>query len=373
VQGIERQHRFTLLRSKASANICSPEGSLRSEFLDYTEIFALRGRKAFMKTPKRFLYPTALLSMLLIGCLSTFVSPSLAAQQQGTAQGTASAMDRGFRTGYSDGYQAGFKDLNDRVSKDATKSQDYASADRAYVETYGSLEDYKDGYRQGFEAGYEAGYERRAFDSSIPTSLQRRGTQNNSSENNSQASVSSSQTGVRDLPPNSILRIELQNEISTDVSQRGDPFRARVIEPADLAGSTVQGHIALVKRPGRVKGSGELQLAFDRLILADGRTIPFDAQVIEVLEQGVRQTGTVDPEGGVKGKDSTKDDVAKVGAGTGIGAIIGAIAGGGKGAAIGAVIGGGASTGGVLATRGKDLRLHAGQQLRIQTARETRF
>lgn len=321
-----------------------------------------------MKTPKRFLYPTALFSMLLIGCLLTFTSPSVAAQQQGTA----SAMDRGFRTGYSDGYQAGFKDLNDRVSKDATKSSDYASADRAYVETYGSLEDYKDGYRQGFEAGYDAGYERRAFDSSIPTSLQRRGT-----ESNSQAPVAESQAGnqavVRDLPPNSILRIELQNEISTDVSQRGDPFHARVVEPADLAGSMVQGHIALVKRPGRVKGSGELQLAFDRLILADGRTVPFDAQVIEVLEQGIRQTGTVDPEGGVKGKDSTKDDVSKVGAGTAVGAIIGAIAGGGKGAAIGAVIGGGASTGGVLASRGKDLRLHSGQQLRIQTARETRF
>jgi type IV secretion system protein VirB10 len=277
-------------------------------------------------------------------------------------------MDRGYRSGYSDGYQAGFKDLNDQVSKDATKSRDYASADRAYVETYGALEDYKDGYRQGFEAGYDAGYERRAFDSSIPTSLQRRGT-----NTNSQAPVSGSQSGVRDLPPNSILRIELQSEISTDVSQRGDPFQARVVEPGELAGSTVQGHLALVKRPGRVKGSGELQLAFDRLVLTDGRTIPFDAQVIEVLEQGIRQTGTVDPEGGVKGKDSTKDDVTKVGAGTAVGAIIGAIAGGGKGAAIGAVIGGGASTGGVLASRGKDIRLHPGQQLRIQTARETKF
>jgi hypothetical protein len=83
--------------------------------------------------------------------------------------------------------------------------------------------------------------------------------------------------------------------------------------------------------------------------------------------------GTVDPEGGVKGRDSTKDDVSKVGAATGIGAIIGAIAGGGKGAAIGAAIGGGIGTGGVLSQRGKDIRLPRGQRLKIRTATDTRL
>ena len=83
--------------------------------------------------------------------------------------------------------------------------------------------------------------------------------------------------------------------------------------------------------------------------------------------------GGVDPEGGIKGRDSTKDDVTKVGAATGIGAIIGAIAGGGKGAAIGAVIGGGVGTGGVLTQRGKEIRLPQGQQLRIRTATEAQL
>jgi hypothetical protein len=75
----------------------------------------------------------------------------------------------------------------------------------------------------------------------------------------------------------------------------------------------------------------------------------------------------VDPEGGVRGRSTTKDDVAKVGAAAGVGAIIGAIAGGGKGAAIGAVIGGGAGTAGVMQQRGKDIRLERGQRLRIRT------
>jgi hypothetical protein len=75
----------------------------------------------------------------------------------------------------------------------------------------------------------------------------------------------------------------------------------------------------------------------------------------------------------VRGRDSTKDDVAKVGAATGIGAIIGAIAGGGKGAAIGAAIGGGLGAGGVLTGRGKDIRLERGQQLKLRTANDARI
>ena len=93
----------------------------------------------------------------------------------------------------------------------------------------------------------------------------------------------------------------------------------------------------------------------------------FSAQVIEVLPSGDTNVGDVDPEGGVRGRSSTKDDVTKVGAGAGIGAIIGGIAGGGKGAAIGAIIGGGAGTAGVLTQRGKDIRLEPGQQLRIRS------
>jgi glucokinase len=55
-------------------------------------------------------------------------------------------------------------------------------------------------------------------------------------------------------------------------------------------------------------------------------------------------------------KAEKKKDAAIIGAGTGIGAAIGAIAGGGKGAAIGAIAGGGSSSGYVLATKGKQLK-----------------
>jgi hypothetical protein len=318
-----------------------------------------------MKILGRFSSGSAMLPLLLFVATFAMSAPPTFSQQT-DQQGTASAIDRGYRTGYSDGYQTGFRDGNDRAARDFASTEDYRTADRAYVNSYGSIEDYKDGYRQGFESGYNSGYDRRNFDSAIPADLQRRGAGGESGQ-----PVATESRVTRNIPANAILRVELMSNISTDVSQRGDPFQARVVEPADLAGAIVRGHIAQLKRPGRIKGVAELQLSFDRIEFANGSVLPFDAQVIEVVEEGVRETGSVDTEGGVKGKDSTKDDVAKVGAATAVGAVIGAIAGGGKGAAIGSVIGGGAGTGGVLSTRGKDLRLRSGQQLRIQTSRGT--
>ena len=171
------------------------------------------------------------------------------------------------------------------------------------------------------------------------------------------------------VPRDTVLRVELLSNLSTEASQKGDRFQARLLEPKEYEGGTVQGEVTRVKRPGRVKGTAELQLTFDRIQLADGRSAKISAQVIEVLATGTSQgVRKVDPEGGVQGKDSTKGDVTKVGAATGIGAAIGAIFGGGSGAAVGATIGAGIGTAGVLRERGKDIYLYQGQQLRIRTA-----
>jgi hypothetical protein len=171
------------------------------------------------------------------------------------------------------------------------------------------------------------------------------------------------------IPRDSILRVELLSNLSTDASQKGDRFQVRVVDPKEFEGAVIQGQVTLVKRPGRVKGTAELQLSFEEIRLADGRSAKMSAQVIEVLPTGTSQgVGKVDSEGGVEGKDSTKGDVAKVGAATGIGAVIGAIFGGGSGAAVGATIGAGIGTAGVLRERGKDIYLYQGQQLRLRTA-----
>jgi hypothetical protein len=160
----------------------------------------------------------------------------------------------------------------------------------------------------------------------------------------------------------------LLGNLSTDASQKGDQFQARVIEPKEYEGATIEGRVVSVKRAGRARSTAQLQLSFDEIRFPDGRTSKMSAQVIEVIRNGGEGAGKVDSEGGVQGTNSTRGDVQKVGAAAGIGALIGAITGGGVGAAVGATIGAGVGTAGVLSQRGKDIQLYRGQQLRIRTA-----
>ena len=68
---------------------------------------------------------------------------------------------------------------------------------------------------------------------------------------------------------------------------------------------------------------------------------------------------------------TTHGDVEKIAAGGVLGAIIGGITGGGKGAAIGAGAGAGAGTVLMLATKGDEVELEAGQRLSVQLTSAT--
>ena len=333
--------------------------------------------------------------VVLIALMTSWASVITPVSQAATSSaqtGQATALERGYRTGYSDGFSAGSRDLADHSARDFRNNEDYQRGDRSFNQAWGTVEDYRDGYQQGFETGYNAGYDQRPFESSIPAGLSRRGTadsapvntpdssapsdprtsaQTDNSQTNSQTSGPIS--GPLFIPRDAILTVELESGLSTDASQRGDRFQARVVEPREFAGAIVDGRVTQVKRAGKVKGTSELQLSFDSIHFPDGRTASFNADVVELIDMGHRDdAGTVDSEGGVKGRSSTKDDVSRVGASTGVGAIIGLIVGGGKGAAIGAAIGAGVGTGSVFTKRGEDVRLDRGQQMKIRTATETR-
>ncbi|HEX8146958.1 MAG TPA: hypothetical protein VF591_07245 [Pyrinomonadaceae bacterium] len=340
-----------------------------------------------MKTSRRFSTAALALALSFAALSAALVrTPDASAQQYGP-------LERGYRTGYSDGYQSGWGDQLKGARADHQAKSDYQRADRAYIAAYGALEDYRDGYQQGYEVGYAAGYARQGFNSELPAGgVTRRGASpretagnggsrgGRSDEGQESESVSRGGRGVDSgggagvgvgpsaLPSNVYLTVELSNRLTTDVSQRGDRFEARVVEPQQFAGAVVAGRLADVQRPGKSKGRALLQLDFEQIRMPGaGDWQEFSAQVVEVLRPEATGTGEVDEEGGVRGRDTMKEDVAKVGGAAAIGAVIGAIAGGGKGAAIGAAIGGGAATGGVMTQRGKDIRLEPGQQLRIRT------
>jgi hypothetical protein len=356
-----------------------------------------------MKTRRqRFAAPLALALTLASFSVFSAATPRAAQAAPPAQEQQYGALERGYRTGYSDGYQSGWGDSLKRAPAEFQSKADYQRADRAYIDAYGPREDYRDGYQQGFEVGYETGYRRGGFDSSVPQGLSRRGATpadvagngigrggrsggdvaESSSDPNDVEDLhatgsqrSGSQPGARtsgvagSVPANTVLLVELSNRLSTDVSQRGDRFEARVIEPQEFEGAVVGGRLTNVQRAGKATGRAQLQLDFDQIRMP-GRNDweQFNAQVVEVVPVGGEESAEeVDPEGGVRGKSTTKEDAIKVGGAAGIGAIIGGIAGGGKGAGIGAIIGGAAGTGAVMTQRGKEIRFEPGQQFRIRT------
>jgi len=338
---------------------------------------------------KKQLVPLSLALAVLVAALPVF-SISVAAQDSQT-QTQANALMRGYRAGYSDGYPAGVRDAANQNDKDFHSKAAYQQADRAYSPNFGSLDEYRNGYKQGFEIGYNDGFDRHDFDSSLPSDLKVRESNDDSqapvvtntsrpadnttrpADNASNAPANNTNpaanVGVLTIPHDTVMRVELMSNLSTDASQKGDRFEAKVLEPKEFEGAMLQGSVARVERPGRGKGTAELQLSFEEIRFQDGRSAKMSAQVIEVLQTGTSDgVSKVDSEGGVQGKDSTRNDVKKVGIGAGVGAVIGAIFGGGSGAAVGATIGAGVGTAGVLRERGKDIYLYQGQQLRIRTA-----
>lgn len=143
------------------------------------------------------------------------------------------------------------------------------------------------------------------------------------------------------------IYVRLQEALASDKNQTGDAFSAVLDRPLVVdgfviaeRGARVEGKVVASKAAGRVKGTSDIAIELSTLHTSDGQTVKI---VTEPWEK--------------HGDTTVKSDAAKVGAAAGLGAIIGAIAGGGKGAAIGAAVGGGAGTGGVLATRGKPVKI----------------
>jgi hypothetical protein len=169
------------------------------------------------------------------------------------------------------------------------------------------------------------------------------------------------------IPVGTQMRIRLENEIDTKSSEDGDRFTAIVLTPEKYADATVEGHIAKIKKSGKLKGTTELSLAFDSIKLVNGQNIRMAAQVVRVYDD--KGSDKVDEEGNVKSGSQGKETAVRAGGGAALGAIIGGIAGGGKGAAIGAAVGAGAGAGSTFITGSKKVKLESGTEVLIKTTR----
>ncbi|HLH03656.1 MAG TPA: hypothetical protein VKX25_12860 [Bryobacteraceae bacterium] len=194
------------------------------------------------------------------------------------------------------------------------------------------------------------------------------------------------QRGENEPPQSNLIRVEpgthillnMINSVSTKQAQPGDRIYLETAFPVLVEnriviprGSWVTGTITEVKRPGRIKGRGELQVRFDSLTLPNGVTKNFrsdlsavDGQSNETLEREKSKVKSPDNKGG---------DARTVAATSAAGAGIGAIAGGARGAGIGAGAGAAAALVGVLATRGPDAVLTKGSSVEMVLDRQLTF
>ena len=177
--------------------------------------------------------------------------------------------------------------------------------------------------------------------------------------------------------------LSLINSISTKHSSEGDRVYLETVFPVLVngrivvpVGSYVAGTVTQLKKPGRVKGRGELYVRFDSLTLPNGVTRDFHGRIGAM--DGSNKDELDRSEGKVRSEGNKGGDARTIGEAGAAGASIGTIAGGaaghyGMGAGIGAAAGAAAGMIGVLASRGPDAVLARGSTLEMVLDRSISF
>ena len=172
------------------------------------------------------------------------------------------------------------------------------------------------------------------------------------------------------VPPGTKVPLSMINSVSTKTATEGERIYLETVFPI-LAngkivippGSYVAGTVTDVKRPGRMKGHGELYIRFDSLTLPNGVTRDFRARIGSL--DGRASESLDKEEGKIKSEGNKSGDIKVIGEAAGAGATAGGLAGAaaghaGMGAGIGAAAGATAGLIGVLLTRGPEAILAKG-------------
>ncbi len=175
------------------------------------------------------------------------------------------------------------------------------------------------------------------------------------------------------VPAGTHIPLVLHNAISTRSARPGDPVYFETLFPVIIdghvvipAGSYVSGEVTQSKRPGRVKGRGELAIKLTTMILPNAYIVKLDAAPGGSVGTGGNES--INGEGTIKGDSDKGSDAGTVvrstAEGAGIGAAVGAASGHiGEGAGIGVGAGAAAGLAEVLLSRGPEAELPRGTTL----------
>ncbi len=150
------------------------------------------------------------------------------------------------------------------------------------------------------------------------------------------------------LPKGTTMRVRLDQQVGSKISQAGQSFTASLAEPVTSKGQTVipagahvSGTVTNAKALGRFSGEATLSLKLNSVTVG-GREYPIETATYSQVKKG-------------KGKRTA----VGVGGGAGLGALVGGLVGGGKAAAIGAAAGAGVGAAGSAVTGNDDIVLPA--------------
>ncbi len=160
------------------------------------------------------------------------------------------------------------------------------------------------------------------------------------------------------IPQGTAVTVRMQSGVSSANAQAGETFSATLDAPIVVGGRTivksgaaVVGKVVDARRSGRLEKPGYLKIALASIAI-DGKQVRVESTSVAV-----------------QGSSHKKRNLALIGGGTGLGALIGGLAGGGKGALIGGGVGAAAGTGGAYASGKKDVGFEPERRLTFRLTR----
>ncbi len=158
------------------------------------------------------------------------------------------------------------------------------------------------------------------------------------------------------LPANSIIRLRLNDKLSSKNAQVGNTFTSTVVTPVYVrgvevipAGGIVSGHITHVERASRKSEAGSLNVTFTSVQIPNGKQYPINASLAA--------SDSADNEGEVKGKSSKKRNARFIAGGVVVGGLINGAAGAATGGVIGVARG--------LIKKGREAEVNPGTEFNV--------
>lgn len=311
------------------------------------------------------------LSVVLLIVVSALFFSSAHPQSPATSDTYREAYD----AGYEDGLPAGRQDKEQNRLFDLANKKAFQLAERGFNPARHDRDVYVVAYRRGFEDGYEEGYGLTSKNPgyAAPPVLPP------SSAPGTAAAPRSAPSSIRgrtaQLPAGTEFKVRLIDTLSTRRNDRGDSFRAEVVEDVQLAGNVIipkgtriLGTIGHLKRAGRIAGRAEMSLQFEEFQWPDGSKSALQATVVGIESRAAQKVK--DGEGTLQGEGAKSEDMKRVGTSASMGGIIGLITGGKKGGAVAAAAGAVVGLANVLSTRGRDIDLYSHTELTIRLSKE---